>query len=357
MGAAGKSTTRAMRVKKVVKIAIIGAGHVGAATAFALMLKKLADEIVMIDVDERKAEGEALDLAHAALLGDHPNIYAGTMEDCCDAAIVIIAAGYAPQLDLKDTVLIEANLAIIKDVAPKIGLFAPRALLIVATHPNEAMTFAAARLSGLPDHRVIGYGTSLDTARFKYELAKQYGVDRRDISASIVGQQGVFELPLWSTITIDGLPIQSYCGQAGIDFNNDEVYACFWRARNAAFNIFEHKEHASFSMAAGIVAIVEAILRDEHTLMTVAVVGKYLGVEDIALSVPTRLSRAGALQMPGWSDDWSEEEALKSSAQDVKAQIALLNTPFPAKSVKAGVALKEAETAAKMVASTGTNGV
>jgi L-lactate dehydrogenase len=282
------------------------------------VLKCLADEIVLIDIDQRKAEGEAIDLAHAAIFAsNHPNVYAGTYDDCKDAAIVIVAAGNAQTYGETGRALLEANLRIIKEVAPMIG----KALLVVAAHPNEALTYAAAKLSGLPNHRVIGYGTALDTATFRYELAKHYGVDPQDVHAVIVGQHAISEMPIWSTISIDGLPLKSYCEQAGSDYNEDEVFACFWKAKEAAFDAIEHKGNPGFSMAAGIIAIVEAILHDENTLMTVSVAGNYLGVYDVALSVPTRLSRAGAKQMPGWSDNWAEEDGLRSVAEDIKKQI------------------------------------
>jgi L-lactate dehydrogenase len=327
------------------KIAIVGVGHVGAATAFALVLKGLADEVVLIDIDQRRAEGEAIDLTHAALFApNHPNVHAGTYDDCKDAAIVIITAGNAQTYGEKGRALLEANLKIIKEVAPKIGKAAPRALLIVAAHPNEALTYAAAKLSGLPDHRVIGYGTALDTATFRHELAKHYGVDVRDVHAAIVGQHAISEMPLWSTISIDGLPLKSYCEQIGKGYEEDEVLACFWKAKEAAFDAIEHKGNPGYSMAAGIVAIVDAILRDDNTLMTVSVAGSYLGVHDIALSVPTRLSRAGAKQMPGWSDNWAEEDGLRSAAEDIKKQIVSLGTLGPDKCMDMEVASKAAET-------------
>jgi L-lactate dehydrogenase len=326
-------------MRQVLKVAIVGVGHVGAATAFALVLKGLADEIVLIDIDQRKAEGEAIDLAYAAMFAsNHPDVYTGNYDDCKDAAIVIITAGNAQTYGETGRALLEANLGIIKEVAPMIGKAAPRALLIVAAHPNEALTYAAAKLSGLPDHRVIGYGTALDTTTFRYELAKHYGIDPRDVHAVIVGQHAISEMPIWSTISIDGLPLKSYCEQAGRDYKEDEIFACFWKAKEAAFDAIEHKGNPGFSMAAGIVAIVEAILRDENTLMTVSVAGSYLGVHDIALSVPTRLSRAGAKQMPGWSDNWAEEDGLRLVAEDIKKQIVSLGQlgPNPGNRMVAG---------------------
>jgi L-lactate dehydrogenase len=312
------------------KIAIVGVGHVGAATAFALVLKGLADEVVLIDIDQRRAEGEAIDLTHAALFApNHPNVHAGTYDDCKDAAIVIITAGNAQTYGEKGRALLEANLKIIKEVAPKIGKAAPRALLIVAAHPNEVLTYAAVKLSGLPDYRVIGYGTTLDTATFRYELAKHYGVDPQQVHAAIVGQHAISETPLWSTISIDGLPLRSYCERNGTDYKDDEVLACFWKAKEAAFVAIDHKGNPGFSIAAGIVTIVEAILGDENTLMTVSVAGSYLGVHDIALSVPTRLSRAGVKHMPIWSDNCAEEDGLRSVAEDIKKQIVSLGTLGP----------------------------
>jgi L-lactate dehydrogenase len=297
------------------------------------VLKCLADEIILIDIDQWKAEseeGEATDLAHAALsASNHPNVHAGTYDDCKGAAIVIIIAGNAETYGETGRALLEANLRIIKEVAPKIGKAAPRALLVVAAHPNEALTYAAVKLSGLPDYRVVGYGTTLDTATFRHELAKHYGVDPQQVHAAIVGQHAISETPLWSTILIDGLPLRSYCEQIGKDYKDDEVLACFWKAKEAAFVAIDHKGNPGFSMAAGIVAIVEAILREENTLMTVSVAGSYLGVHDIALSVPTCLSRAGAKHVPGCSDNWAEEDGLRSVAEDIKRRIVSLGLLGP----------------------------
>lgn len=306
---------------QALKVVIVGAGHVGSATAFALLLKGLADEIVLIDTDIRKAEGEAADLAQASILGYHTDVYTGSYEDCKDASIVIVTAGHRPKPGETGRELLEANLATLKEVAPRIGKASPRAIMIVAAHPNEALTYAAAKLSGLPKHRVIGFGTSLDTARFRYELARHYNVDVRDVNASIVGEHGAQEAPLLSTITLDGLPLLSYCEQLGMRFQDEHVRACFQEAKQATFDIIERKGSPLMSMAAGLCAIVDAILRDEHSLMTVAAIGDYFGIENIALSVPTRLSRAGAQHLPGWSDSWSEEDELRSAAEQIKQEI------------------------------------
>lgn len=303
------------------KIVVVGTGSIGAATAFALVLKDVGDEIVLIDSDRRKAEGEAIDLAHASLVNNYTDVYLGSYEDCRDAAIVIITAGQVQKTTDTEQALLSANFKILVDVAPKIGAVAPRALLIVAAHPNEVLTRAAAELSGLPAHRVIGVGTSLDSARFRHEISKYYRVDIRDINAPIVGVHGINEIPLWSMVTIDGLPLKSYCEQVGKEVELDELEECFWKAKRAVFDIMEHKGSPSMSMAAGICAIVEAILRDKHSVMTVAANGDYLGVNGIALSVPTKLSRAGAEHLKAWSDDWHEEDKLHLAAKHVGDQM------------------------------------
>ncbi|KAM0705463.1 hypothetical protein Q7P35_006822 [Cladosporium inversicolor] len=316
-----KTSTSLFDCIQITKIAIVGTGHVGATTAFALVLKGLCDEVVLIDSDQHRAEGEAADLAHASLVSDYPAVYTGSYQDCKDASIIIVTAGQAQKLGDSDEELLTANMRILQDVAPKIGAQARRALLIIAAHPNETLTFAAAKLSGLPEHRVIGFGTSLDTARFKHEIAKHYDVDVRDVHAPVVGVHGMSEIALISSITIDGMPLKTYCECVGMEYETDEIDACFWTAKRALFDVIEHKGHPSMSMAAGICATVEALLRDENTLMTVAAIGNYLGVNSIALSVPTRLSRAGANPLPGWSNDWNEEDALRTAAVHVQDQI------------------------------------
>ena len=191
----------------------------------------------------------------------------------------------------------------------------------MAAHPNEVLTRAATELSRLRAHRVIGVETSLDSVRFQHEISKYYRVDIRDINAPIVGVHGINEIPLWSMVTIDGLPLKSYCEQVGKEDESDELEECFWKAKRAVFDIMEHNGSPFMSMAAGICAIFEAILRDEHFVMTVAANGDYLGVDSIALSVPTKLSRAGAEHLKAWSDDRNEEEKLHLAAKHVEDQM------------------------------------
>lgn len=302
---------------QAVKIVVVGTGHVGAATAFALVLRGLGDEIILIDSDFEKAEGEAVDLAQASLVGSHPGVYVGDYEDCQDASIVIITAGHAQQPTETEQMLLEANAKVLKEVAPKIGSAAPRALLIIAAHPNEVLTAAAAKLSGLPSHRVIGVGTSLDTACFKHEIAKHYQVDACDVHASIVGIHGINEFALWSQVTIDGILLESYLERAGMGQETEELEACFWKATRTTFEIIERKGSPSMSMAAGICAIVEALQSDNHSMLTVAANGTYFGIKDIALSVPTKLSRAGAQHMLAWSGDSAEEDKIRVAAEQV----------------------------------------
>jgi L-lactate dehydrogenase len=318
-------TTNILIPKQGTKIVIIGAGHVGATTAFSLMLNNLGEEIVLIDIDKKTTQGHAIDLINASVtLPSIPSITAGCYDDCVDADIVILTAGHAQKLGETDKTLLDANFKILQDVAPRVGRLAPHAIMIVAAHPVEILTYAAAKLSGLPSQNVIGFGTSLDTTRFQYELAKHYSVDPRNVYAPVVGQHGMMELALWSSITIDGLPLRSYCEQIGRGYEDNELFTCFWRAKEAVFDIIDAKGSPSFSMASGLSAIVEAILRDQNTLMTVAVIGKFLSIDEVALSLPARLSRTGASPMPGWSDNWSEEEALRSAAMEISDAIKAL---------------------------------
>lgn len=283
---------------------------------------------MLLDLDGKKAEAEAMDLRHAAAAADPHvmDVYAGEWADIEGSAVVIITAGHAERPDETQQTLMRANYETLRMVVPRIAKHAPDAVLLVASHPVEAMTYAAFKLSGFPAPHVIGSGTALDTARFRAELAKFYEVSPLDVNVVVAGQHGTEEVSEWSSITINGLPLQSYCEQTGREYSNEELFACFLKARQAGYEILERKGSPTYSMAAGLASIVKAIVDDENLIMTVSVVGDFFGVQGIALSVPARIGRGGAKAMPGWSNDWREEEQLKDGA--LKVQESILELAF-----------------------------
>jgi L-lactate dehydrogenase len=308
-----------------VKIAIVGLGNVGATTAYALLLSGLAADIVLIDVNEKKAQGEAMDLNHAVPFSHPTKIWAGDYPDCEGAAIVIIAAGINQKPGQSRMDLLKLNFGIFKSIIPEIVRYASDSILLIATNPVDVLTYASWKLSGFPTNRVIGSGTALDTARFRYLLGQYYEVDPQSVHADIIGEHGETELPVWSLASIAGMRLEDYCREAGKDFDSKGMLLCFHTTKNAARDIIQLKGMTDYGVAAALVRIVETILRDENTLLTVSTVGPHAGVDDVCLSIPTKVNRGGANHVLKVMLNSEEQKALLKSAESVKAAMDTLN--------------------------------
>ena len=197
------------------KVAIVGCGFVGSATAFALMQSELFTEMVLIDVDRDRAEGEALDIAHGMPFAGPMNIYAGDYDDAADAAIIIVTAGANQQPGETRLDLVHKNVRIFKSIIPEIAQRDYQGILLVVSNPVDILTHVALKLSGMPENRVIGSGTVLDTARFKYILGEHLGVDPRNVHARIIGEHGDSEIAAWSTANVSGIPVNDFCELRG----------------------------------------------------------------------------------------------------------------------------------------------
>jgi L-lactate dehydrogenase len=283
-------------------------------------MSDLAAEIVLIDIDVARAEGEVRDLNHAAHFAQ-ARVRAGGYADCAGAAAVIITAGVNQKPGQTRIDLLKTNHALFREIVPPIARHAPDTVLVVATNPVDVLTHSAAKLSGFPVERVIGTGTFLDSNRFRHELGSFYRVSPKNIHAVIVGEHGDSQLPVWSLATISGMRLRDYCVQAGVDFDNDAMEACARRTKEAAYEIIQRKGKTNYGVASVLVKIVEAIVTDGDAIMTVSRVGRYEGVDDIALSMPCKINRDGAHQeVPLLLDD-SEKEALRKSALTIKEAI------------------------------------
>ncbi len=310
------------------RVVIIGAGHVGATCAYALLLGGLASELVLIDADHRRAEGEAMDLMHAVPFGDPVRIWAGDYADISSAAVVVITAGANQRPGETRLQLLARNAAILGDIVPRVVASNPDVMLVVTTNPVDVLTWAAVRQSGLPAQRVIGSGTILDTARFRALLSRHFGIDPRSVHAYIIGEHGDTEVPVWSLATIGGMHLNEYQAATGQLLDEAGRQAIFDDTRRAAYHIIERKGATYYAVAAGIERIVQAILRDESSVLTVASVinGPY-GLEDVCLSLPTIVNRTGIARVlyPPLSPE--ELAALHRSAEVLKkAQAGLTNS-------------------------------
>jgi L-lactate dehydrogenase len=197
------------------KIAIIGAGKVGATTAYGLLLSSLATAIVLVDVDRSKAEGEVMDLNHSGPFGPPTRIFAGNYGDCAGAAITIIAAGRSQRSGETRLDLNESNALILREIIPQVVRNNADGILLIATNPVDVLTYASWKLSGFPPNRVIGSGTILDTARFRYLLGQHFGIDPQSVHAYIIGEHGDSEVPVWSLANIAGIRLREFCEHKG----------------------------------------------------------------------------------------------------------------------------------------------
>ncbi len=193
------------------KIAIVGAGAVGSTVAYATMICGLATELVLIDAKRDKAEGEAMDLNHGLSFVPPVQIWAGDYSDCQGAEIVVLSAGVASLPGETRLDLLEKNSAIFKEIVPQVARYNPEGVLLVITNPVDVLTYLSVRLSRRPPSRVIGSGTVLDSARFRYLLSEHCGVDPRDVHAYIIGEHGDSEVPVWSLANISGVRLEEYC--------------------------------------------------------------------------------------------------------------------------------------------------
>lgn len=301
------------------KISIIGAGNVGSTFAYALMLSGLASEIVLVDVNKKKAAGEVMDLNHALSFSRPVEISSGDYEDCQGSDIIVITAGAAQKPGETRLQLVERNVEIFRKIVPEVSGTAPEAIIIVVSNPVDILTYVTLKISGLPKERVIGSGTILDTSRFRYELGNAFGIDPRDVHAYIIGEHGDSEVPVWSLANVGGVRFKDFCPLCGMDYDQKEMDQLFEKTRTAAYKIIEAKGATYYAIASGTVRIVESILRNENSVLTVStLVDGYYGVDDICISVPAIVNRNGIKELVGLTLSDSEADAFRRSAQILK---------------------------------------
>jgi L-lactate dehydrogenase len=276
------------------RIAVVGTGAVGSTFAFALLLSGLASEIVLSDANERRAEGEAMDLMHAVPFARTARVWSGPVEECRGAAVTVIAAGAAQKPGETRLDLVAKNAAIFRDLVPRVARANPDGIILVATNPVDVLAYLTYRISDLPAERVIGSGTILDTARFRMLLAERYGVDPRSVHAHVAGEHGDSEVAVWSSANIAGMPLEDYAATTGVPFDDDAHAEIVAATRDAAYEIIERKGATYYAVAAGLVRIVEAVLRDQHTVLSVStLISDYYGIDDVYLSLPAIVGRGG----------------------------------------------------------------
>ena len=312
-----------MKTVNTRKAAVIGCGFVGASIAFSMMQRGLYSELVLIDVNREKAEGEAMDLSHGLPYAASMQIYAGGYDDAADCAMVIVTAGANQKPGETRLDLIVKNVAILKSIIPELTSRSFQGILLVVSNPVDVLTYAAWKLSGLPAHRVIGSGTVLDTARLKYLLGQRLGVDSRNVHAAVIGEHGDSELAVWSSANISSIDLDQFCRLRRCPDYQKTLESIYYEVRDSAYEIIQRKGATYYGIAMAVARIAECIMKNEHAMLPVSVLleGEY-GLEGLCLSVPSIVGHGGVetvLEIPLAP---SERQALMESAQQLKEVIA-----------------------------------
>lgn len=308
------------------KAAMIGCGFVGSASAFALMQSGLFSELVLIDANHDKAEGEAMDIAHGLPFAGQMKIYAGDYDDIVDAAVIIVTAGAAQKPGETRLDLVNKNVNIFKSIIPEIAKRNYKGILLIVANPVDILTYTAVKLSGLPENRVIGSGTVLDTARLKYALGEHLEVDSRSVHSFIIGEHGDSEIVAWSSTNVSGIPVNDFCELRG-HFNHEEaMHRIADDVMNSAYDIIEKKGATYYGIAMSVKRICECIMRDEKSILPISSMmhGEY-GISDICLSMPTVVGREGVETRVPIQLNEQEESALSASAEQLSKVAAQLD--------------------------------
>jgi L-lactate dehydrogenase len=309
------------------RIAIVGAGAVGASFAYSLMISGLAEEIVLIDQNKSKAEAEAMDLNHGQSFVKPLRLWAGEFLDCRQAHIVVITAGAKQKPQETRLALVDRNVRILEDIVTRVKASGFNGIFLLVSNPVDVLTYFAWKFSGFDRQKVIGSGTVLDSSRFRQLLAEHCQVAAQSVHAYIIGEHGDSEVPAWSLTNIAGIKLKEFCPicQNHNCDNKEALDEIFRQVTQAAYKIIEAKGATYYAIGLALVSIVQAILRNEHRVMPVSsVLQDYYGIKDVALSVPTIVSSVGAgkiLEVPLAPE---EITALQNSARIIKETVELV---------------------------------
>ena len=303
------------------KIGIVGAGMVGSAAAFAMVMRGIGSRIVLVDLDEKRAQAEAEDIAHAVPFAHPVMVEAGGYEDLAGAAVVILAAGVSQKPGETRIQLLSRNAAVFEAVVGQVMAVAPEAILLVASNPVDIMGQITQRISGLAPGRVIGSGTILDTARFRWLLGRHLGIAPRSVHAYVLGEHGDSEVLAWSNARVGSVELTSFAAQVGAALTADVRARIDTGVRRAAYTIIEGKGATWYGIGAGLARIVNAVIADEQAVLSVSCVSDVLGVDQVACSLPRVVGRDGVVAelMPDLSPE--ETEGLRASAAMLKGWV------------------------------------
>jgi L-lactate dehydrogenase len=310
------------------KVVIVGAGEVGASFAYALLQSGTAESIVLIDSRQELAVGQALDLAQGLPFVPTTIVRAGSPDDYRDAAVIVITAGSKQKPGESRLNLLTRNAQIMGQIADEIKACNSQAVVVVASNPVDVLTYATLKHTGWPSHRIIGSGTVLDSARFRHLLSLHCGVDVRSVHAYILGEHGDSEVPAWSMTHLAGMSMDDYCPACHKCENwGKERNRIVTEVRDSAYHIIDAKGSTCYAIGLALVRIVEAVLRNEHSVLTVSTLldGEY-GLKDVCLSVPCIVSQSGVERVIEGKLTNDEQKALLVSASVIKESLFSLTT-------------------------------
>lgn len=299
------------------RVVIIGTGAVGATTAYTLLLRERISELVLIDANKEKALGEALDMNHGLPFTGGVKLWAGDYSDCADADIIVIAAGASQRPGETRIDLLKRNAGIFDSIIQNIVQYNDHGIILVATNPVDILSYVSLKKSGFPSNRVIGSGTLLDSARFRYLIGQNKKINPRSIHAHIIGEHGDSELPLWSLANVAGI---------GLEFSDEDREEIFNSTKNAAYEIINAKGATSYAIALALDRIIVSILQNEASVLNVStLLTDYNGVSDVYLGVPSIVDRSGVREVLDLNLSNEELAQFHASANKLKAEIANLD--------------------------------
>lgn len=306
------------------KVVLIGTGAVGSSYAFSMLNQGVCDELVLIDLNEQKSMGDVMDLNHGVLYAPTPTkVSFGKYEDCKDAALVVICAGANQKPGETRLQLVEKNMAIFKNIVGEVMKSGFDGIFLIATNPVDILTYATWKFSGLPKERVIGSGTILDTARFRYLLGQQFNVSPQSVHASIIGEHGDTEVAVWSSANIAGIPLQAYLARE--ENGEEKMTEIAVNVRDAAYEIIQAKGSTYYGIAMGLTRISRAILQNQDVVLTVsALLEGEFGHDDVYIGVPAVINRGGIRNVVEIPLSEKEEELFAKSVNTLKE----VQTPF-----------------------------
>jgi L-lactate dehydrogenase len=314
------------------KIGVVGCGMVGSTSAYALVMSGVGREIVMVDLNRARAEAEANDIYHAVPFAHPLAVRAGDYQDLAGAKVVVLSGGVAQRPGETRLQLLERNAEVFRQIVPSVLRHAPEAVLLVVTNPVDIMTHLAAEFAsafGVPATRVIGSGTTLDTARFRVLLGRHFGVDSHHVHGYVVGEHGDSEVLAWSQATIAGLSLEEFAKVYGTALGGEQRRQIDEQVRRAAYHIISGKGATYFGIGSAVARIADVLLHDQRAILTICTkIEDVADCESVTLALPHLVGGAGALATIPLPLDAVEQEGLRRSAGILREAIDSLTKTF-----------------------------